>query len=83
MITIFTIVAGGMMGSMTNLSPQVQQMIPISSMVGQASMGILMGVFSIIMLPIVYGISGIISAFIYNFLAGAISEVEIELGKGE
>lgn len=56
-------------------------------MLSQSSMRIGAAVLSVITLPIVYSISGLISgiigAFIYNFIAGAIGGIEIELGKGK
>lgn len=51
-ITIFTLIAGSIVSSMTNLPPEVQQMIPMTSMMGTTSMGIGVGIFSI--LPIGY-----------------------------
>lgn len=85
MVTVLAIIGRGLMGSMTNLPSEATQMIPIASMMGQASIGIMMGIGSIFILPIVYGISGfimgIINAFIYNLIAGAIGGIEVTLGE--
>jgi hypothetical protein len=50
----------------------------------QSGLGVLFGVGAIILLPIFYGLAGFVVgalvAFVYNFVAGFVGGIELELG---
>jgi hypothetical protein len=51
----------------------------------EGALGFLMGVGAVVFLPILYGVigfvSGVLTAWIYNLLAGAVGGLEIELSQ--
>ena len=57
----------------------------VTGFVGAADVGLFFGTASIIIFPILYGVmgfvGGLITAFFYNFIAGKIGGLEVEIIK--